>query len=145
MDQKIKAGQFDFGQDADEFMVEDMASLYDLVAAKGELESKLDETKALIATVEDRLFKAMENKDIQSIKHGGRNFYRRVDTYITIKGEAKERGMEWLESHGWGDLIKPSVNSRSLASTVKREMESPEELPQDMFNIVIKNRIGIRK
>src|SRR5690606_19992968 len=48
----------------------------------------------------------------------------------------KDAGMEWLRSHGGGDLIQPTVNSSALSSFAKEYVgTSGKDLPEDVFKV----------
>ena len=47
----------------------------------------------------------------------------------------KELGFQWLRDNNLGDIIKPTVNAMTLASTAKELIEEGLELDPDLFKV----------
>jgi hypothetical protein len=57
----------------------------------------------------------------------------------------KEKGFEWLRQHDREGLIAETVNASSLAAEARRMLEAGEELPPDVFNVVIQPNVSMTK
>lgn len=70
---------------------------------------------------------------------------RTVNIMASIFPEKKEEAFEWLRENGLGDLIKPTVNSSSLNSAAKEQIENGRELPEELFRTHTKDGTSITK
>ena len=64
-----------------------------------------------------------------------------VYAQITDKGVA----FEWLNDHGHGDLIQPTVNSSSLKALMRQFMKDGTEYPQEAFKVSPFSRASVTK
>lgn len=53
----------------------------------------------------------------------------------SVKPGCKAAAFTWLEEHGVGDLIQPTLNASTLSAFAKQLGEKNEELPDDVFNV----------
>ncbi len=59
----------------------------------------------------------------------------RPEIYASINSEKKPEAYAWLEEHGHGDIIGPTVNSSTFKAFCKEAMKQGEELPPEFFRI----------
>lgn len=94
--------------------------------------------------MEEMLYGLMENAGLQSVKTDDGTFYQRTDIYCSVRKEVQEEAFEWLRKQELGDIIQPTVNSRTLSAIMKERIEAGGDIPE-FVNVTTKNRIGIRK
>lgn len=68
-----------------------------------------------------------------------------ADMFVSVKGGAKQGLYEWLDGHGLGDLVQPTVNASTLKAFVKRRMKEGKEVPTDFLNVTPVTRASITK
>ena len=89
---------------------------------------------------------AFERVGVDSIKLAGRNFVVGVRFNASIPQEKRTEGFKWLEEHGLGSLIQPTVNAKSLSSALSSYIEEhAEEPPQEGFSIHKQKYTSVRK
>ena len=67
------------------------------------------------------------------------------DVRAAIVPENKDDALTWLDDHGYGDLVKPTIPPVSLKSLIKERLEKGEALPQDLFKVDVFTRASLRK
>lgn len=106
--------------------------------------SELDDHKAQTASVQKKfdyirkvaLPRLMEDMGIDTVTVKGLGRVSiRAELYASIPVEHREEAYAWLEEHGYGDLINPTVNSSSFKAFCKEAMRQGEELPSELFKI----------
>ncbi len=110
--------------------------------AKKHCEEAIEIIKSGISNEEKEAFDFMLDNGIESIKLEGKVFFRKTDRYISAKD--KEAVFEFLRNEGLEYLIKPTVNSKSLTSEIKRLEEEGVEIDPEIISDNRVNRIGIR-
>ncbi|NBS71071.1 hypothetical protein EBT31_19515, partial [bacterium] len=59
-----------------------------------------------------------------------------VSTRMTASMLDKDMAIEWLEENGYGDLVKPTVNSSTLSKfAAEYVLEKGQDLPDDLFKV----------
>ena len=112
-----------------------------LMAEKDRLEAELTDVNKAIVTVKHRMAEAMVDDDCAATSVDGYNFKLASKTYYTKKSDADiaEAGADYftvLREEGLGDIIKPTVNARTLQSTIKAYMEEHDELSEGLAKII---------
>ncbi len=139
-------GPGDFETPDDSLELNQMLDLYDQqVQAEKQLRKDYEQAKERREALEESLFVTLENSGLQSVKNDNGTFFRRIDTYCSIKKGEQARAYEWLKSHKLDDIIQPTVNSRTLTATLKEWQDQGNEIPEDFINVTTKNRVGIRR
>lgn len=110
------------------------------------LESQVKKLKKEIQEQEAVLFGMFEDSELASIKSGGRTYFSRTDTYASVDSGNAEAAFEWVRGAGYEDIVKLSINARSLTAAIKDIKEQTGETPGDDSGINIRtiNRIGVR-
>lgn len=68
-----------------------------------------------------------------------------ADMFVSIKGGGKQGLYEWLDGHGLGDLIQPTVNASTLKAFVKRRIKEGKDYPEEFLNVTPVTRASITK
>lgn len=106
-----------------QYIKEEIANLK---AEESHLQKKFDHLR------KHRIPEMMENMGIQNVKlEGVGRVSLRAEIYAGIVD--KDLAYAWLEEHGHGDLIKPTVNASTLKAFLKEQMREGESLPEDAF------------
>lgn len=127
-------------------------------ADAADLQKHLQEAKEAADTLKKELNKAfdfvrytalpavMEKNDIESGKVSGvGSVSLTTDLRASIPAAKKDEAFEWLDDHGFGDLIKPTVNSSTLKAWAKDQIKAGETLPEELFKTSVFTRASIRK
>lgn len=112
-----------------------------------ELESRQKELNKEKEQIERELFEMMLAEDVEKFTRNGRTFSPQVKTYASINAEYREAAFQWLKDNGFGDLVKEQVNTNSLTSWYKEQIEEGE-LPEEFLaylNVYDKQGIAVRK
>ena len=112
-----------------------------LLTRKDEL---AEETKAVNASIEEAkqaIADQMVEEDTPQISIGSYSYSLQNKTKWSKKSEAKlmEEGLDFfkvLREQGLGDLIKETVNARSLDATLNDMAESEEGVPDELLDVV---------
>ena len=119
---------------ADESVIKDLTTkLYEydvLRASENSAKSEWDLLKTRREHIEGSLFAEMENAGLNSVNTDAGTFYRRVDTYCSIRKEEQEEAFAWLRNQDLGDIIQPTVNSKTLSAIMKERIEAGETIPE---------------
>lgn len=112
-----------------------------LLTRKDEL---AEETKAVNASIEEAkqaIADQMVEDDTPQISIGSYSYSLQNKTKWSKKSETKlmEEGLDFFEvlrEQGLGDLIKETVNARSLDATLNDMAESEEGVPDELLDVV---------
>lgn len=118
---------------------------------KKELEDQVDAVNAEITRLDRELSDAMAEVECPNFAHGGSTFYLNSRLYASPKAGMGEDMIQALKAHGFGDIVKETVNAQTLASFCKEQIAlsgEKEELPDwlaAVVNTFDKVTVGIRK
>lgn len=95
----------------------------------------------------------MLDNETQSIDYKGKKLYLISKPYVNAVKEREEEFFEALRKHSYADIIRPTVNSRTLSATVTNEIMTTDEngnsvIPewiQPYLNIYTETKVAIRK
>lgn len=77
-----------------------------------------------------------ESEGLQNLKAEGLGRVSlRGDIYAGIQPGQKAEAYQWLGDTGRGDLIQQSVNASTLKASLKKALESGEEIPENLFRV----------
>lgn len=129
-------------------------STTDLVVIFRELRDTIDrlaEAESAITSVYEHLRKIelpqrMESEGVENIAVAGAGrVHVQAEIEARIPAEQKDAAFQWLEDHGHGDLIKPTVHTMSLKALVKELLAASEEIPEELIKIHIYEKAVLRK
>ena len=111
-----------------------------------------DSVKALSSEIEEldrQLSDAMTEAELDSFSRNGSTFYLHSRLYASPSAGRKDAMMQALKQNGYGSLVVESVNSNTLSSFVREQMEANEgNIPSwlgDTISTYEKISVGIRK
>lgn len=113
---------------------DDVPALLRSFKALKEQKDELDDWEKIISSLFSKLSQetipaAFEKVGYDSIKLSGRNFVVGVRMFASIPQDKKEEGFKWLNEHGLGALIQPTVNPKSLSSALQSHFDEHATLP----------------
>jgi hypothetical protein len=73
----------------------------------------------------------LEAKGIDGIKVAGKNFIPSVRMNASIPADKKEVAHQWLRDNGFGELIQPNINPKTLSSAISNHFEETATLPPE--------------
>lgn len=120
----------------------DMVNEYqELLVKKESLEKAVDENNELIKAKKQEIVQQMIDDDCPRISVGEHMFSLQVKNQFSKKAEAylEAQGLNFfdvLREQGLGDLIKETVNQRSLQSAMKELVEQNGELPAELAEVI---------
>lgn len=95
---------------------------------------------------EQILPKLFEGLDVDSIKAHNRQFILNNRTFFSIPQEKQSEGYKWLKEHGYGMLVKDSVNAQTLSAAMNEYVDEKGEYPpEEAMTKYSKKYISIRK
>lgn len=118
---------------------------------KKELEDKVKEIGAEVEELDRQLSDAMTEVECSSFSHGGSTFYLNFRLFASPKAGMNDDMIAAFKEHGFGDIVKETINANTLASFCKEkiaESGDAETLPQWLSEVVQtheKVTVGIRK
>ncbi len=118
---------------------------------KKELEDQVEEINKEITRLDRELSDAMAEVECPNFAHGGSTFYLSSRLYASPKAGMGDDMIKALKAHGFGDIVKETVNANTLASFCREQIAlsgEKEELPgwlADVVNTFDKVTVGIRK
>ena len=111
-----------------------------------------DSVKALGSEIEEldrQLSDAMTEAELDRFSRNGSTFYLHSRLYASPSAGRKDAMMQALKQNGYGSLVVESVNSNTLSSFVREQMEANEgNIPSwlgDTVSTYEKISVGIRK
>ena len=111
-----------------------------------------DSVKALSSEIEEldrQLSDAMTEAELDRFSRNGSTFYLYSRLYASPSAGRKDAMMQALKQNGYGSLVVESVNSKTLSSFVREQMEANEgNIPSwlsDTVSTYEKISVGIRK
>lgn len=99
----------------------------DLLDTKEELKELTTENNKAIMAARDALAKAMIDAESPRISRGGYMYSLGEKTEYSKRGCSEDEFFDFLRSIGLGDIIKPSVNARTLNSAMKETIGTLRE------------------
>lgn len=118
---------------------------------KKDLENQVKEVNAEIEELDRQLSDAMAEAECPNFAHSGSTFYLNTRLFASPKAGMAENMITALKEHGYGDIVRETVNSQTLASFCKEQIAlsgEREELPDWLAEVVStfdKVTVGIRK
>ena len=111
-----------------------------------------DSVKALSSEIEEldrQLSDAMTEAELDRFSRNGSTFYLHSRLYASPSTGRKDAMMQALKQNGYGSLVVESVNSKTLSSFVREQMDANEgNIPSwlgDTISTYEKISVGIRK
>lgn len=129
--------------------MEQEMNVYELIDAYKELLDRKDELKELttennkkVMAARDQLAKAMIEAESPRISRGGFMYSLGEKVEYSKRGCNEDEFFDFLRDQGLGDIIKPTVNARTLNSTMKEvvgmyrdaaeaQADDPADIPSD--------------
>lgn len=113
------------------------AAYVKLNTIKKDLEKKLEATKVLIATMEEKMVKYFQDHGLQNLTSSGSTVYLQRQLFASLTD--KEAAHAKLKEYGHGELVKDNVNSNSLSAWVRElidehEKKTPDEIDTKDLN-----------
>jgi len=110
-------------------------------------ENKIKARKRVLLEKEEKLFAMFEAIGMTTFGTGEYTYYTRVDSYPSIDANKVKAAHTWIKEEGFGDIIKLTVNLKSLGSVLKEVFEVTGVVPGEEDGIKIRtvNRVGVRK
>jgi len=111
-----------------------MSSLTELASSvltarqeKAIIERELKEKNSAVRAAEFALIEALREQDIDGFKTHGANFF--VNSKLVAKKTDEQQLFSWLESSGFGSVVKRTVHHATLNKICTEELEEHGELP----------------
>ena len=123
--------------------------LKSLKKQKKDLEDSVKAIGSEIEELDRQLSDAMAETQLDSFSRNGSTFYLYSRLYASPSAGRKDAMMQALKQNGYGSLVVESVNSKTLSSFVREQMEANEgNIPSwlgDTVSTYEKISVGIRK
>ena len=123
--------------------------LKSLKKQKKDLEDSVKAIGSEIEELDRQLSDAMAETQLDSFSRNGSTFYLYSRLYASPSTGRKDAMMLALKQNGYGSLVVESVNSKTLSSFVREQMEANEgNIPSwlgDTVSTYEKISVGIRK
>lgn len=117
------------------------------------LDDLLDAAKRERTALNKALAEAMIDAEMQSVSLKGRLLYLGRTTSVAYDKGLEAEFFAALGRHGFGDIIRPTVNARTLTAAVTKELMEEDEdgnraLPkwlEEYVSVYEEPKVGIRK
>ena len=123
--------------------------LKSLKKQKKDLEDSVKAIGSEIEELDRQLSDAMTEAELDRFSRNGSTFYLHSRLYASPSAGRKDAMMQALKQNGYGSLVVESVNSNTLSSFVREQMEANEgNIPSwlsDTVSTYEKISVGIRK
>lgn len=123
--------------------------LKSLKKQKKDLEDSVKAIGSEIEELDRQLSDAMTEAELDRFSRNGSTFYLHSRLYASPSTGRKDAMMQALKQNGYGSLVVESVNSKTLSSFVREQMEANEgNIPSwlgDTISTYEKISVGIRK
>ena len=123
--------------------------LKSLKKQKKDLEDSVKAIGSEIEELDRQLSDAMAETQLDSFSRNGSTFYLHSRLYASPSTGRKDAMMQALKQNGYGSLVVESVNSKTLSSFVREQMDANEgNIPSwlsDTVSTYEKISVGIRK
>ena len=117
-------------------------------ARKKALEADLKALNAQIEDLDQALSDSMMDAELDKFTLNGSTFYITTRLFASPKNGEKEELFEVLRANGYGSLVTETVNANTLASFVKEQIASNDDvLPEwleEKVTVFEKTSVGIR-
>ena len=119
--------------------------------AKKTLEEEVKAYTSVIERTERLLFEKMAEEEMQRFSRSGYTFYLNPRTFVSAPPENAAAVNQWFKDHDMGDLVKETINPRTLSSQVNGMMGeggTQDDLPEDLrmlLNFYDKATVGVRR
>jgi len=121
----------------------------ELKEEKDALQGKLKELNKQLEKTNDELTAEMVDNELQNFQRGDRTFYLQTKLHAHDLKDKRDQLYEVLRKEGYGDLIKETVNPKTLESFVREQIEENEgDLPEwirEYVSVYEKDVVGMRK
>lgn len=101
-----------------------------------EQKKRLSEINKKLDMAKKDLVEEMALEECSVIGLDGYNYYLQTKTHYSKKAEQEEILFSLLRENGLGDIVKETVNPRTLESTLKNFVEEKGELPEDFEEVL---------
>lgn len=134
-------------------LLEQAALLLECEKEVKRLEDELKAAKAERDEANLTLAELMEDNETQSVNYKGRTLYLSVRRQASYDKKQEEEFFRALRENGLADIVRPTVNSRTLTAVVTKELMSEDEngnpsLPEwiaPFIRIYEETKVNIRK
>lgn len=125
--------------------IEEFFKLKDTIA---NMDDSIKKHKAELEKMGEELIENMEASGLTQLKDASGRvvFLKTPAVYASIKKEKKEDALALLKGE-WqlGDFIQESVSPSTLSRVVKERLETGKTVPDDLFSVFLKKKLGYRK
>jgi methionine synthase II (cobalamin-independent) len=115
-----------------------MQAIKDLLACRADLE-KAKVEKARLETLErqlkDKVLEYFAENGLDKVTIDGQTLYTTTKVWARLDGDV-ETVAPALQFYGLGYLIKPTVNTNSLSSWYREQLDTGQEIPQGLQAIL---------
>jgi hypothetical protein len=119
----------------------------DLQLKKAEQEAALKQTNAWLDVLRFEMIPAkMDEEGIERVSYEGiGRVSLTADLLVSTRAGMKDDLFHWLNDHGLGDIVQPTVNASTLKAFVKERMRNNKEYPEELLNVTPITRASITK
>lgn len=100
--------------------------------AKRRAEAVYEEAKKTLARAEERALDAFEREGCSSVRVHGHNVHLKRSVHASVKAGEGAAVVAALRDHGLDDLIKDTVNPRTLSKWVREREQEGEKVPDSI-------------
>ena len=122
------------------------SKLAELALQGRDIQDAIDNALSGVKEIQTRLVQVMvpEAFERENIKSFTTQSGHRVTVSMLVRVSVKDQpaAFEWLRANGYADIIKPTVNSSTLAGVAREILEgdgsnpdAPQDMPEDIFNV----------
>lgn len=121
----------------------------ELRARRDALDAELKEVKAELDALAGEMIDAMDDAGLESFAAEGHSFFIRTTLKASLTAEHFDAFRARLDEHGCGDIVKPTINARTLESFVREQTaDNDGQVPEwirELVGVHYKNDLSVRK
>lgn len=113
-------------------------------ARKKAIEESLENSKRLLAEMEQSILDQFSESGVNSVKVDGTTIYMQKNTWASARDGNQDAVCSALRSMGYESLVKTAVNAQALSSLI-RDFEREGGIPDDLRQVInVTEKFSIR-
>lgn len=114
--------------------MEVLKKLLAIRAKLADLKTQTDQAQAEEKKLKDQALEYFAENSLDKVSIDGQTIY--TTTKVWARLPEPDTAIPVLQQHGLGFLVKPTVNTNSLSSWYREQLDTGQELPQALLDVI---------